>query len=97
MGMRERLRSKGLSDFDIRVLEETGRIARGRTRTYGEIAKRIGSHGAARAVGNALAKNPFPEKIPCHRVVAKNGIGGYSGKGGIKKKRELLAKEGALV
>ena len=97
MGLRQRLLEKGLTGFEIRVLEETCRIPRGRTRGYGEIAGRIGSPGAARAVGNALAKNPFPAEIPCHRVVAKKGIGSYSGKGGKRKKRELLKREGALV
>jgi methylated-DNA-[protein]-cysteine S-methyltransferase len=50
---------------------------------------------AVRAVANAIGKNPFPPKIPCHRVIRANGsIGGYSGKGGIKRKRLLLKKEG---
>lgn len=66
----------GLSPFQRKVLDETRKIKYGRTITYSELAKNIGS--AARAVGGALAKNPVPIVIPCHRVVAVNGIGGYS-------------------
>ena len=69
-------------------------IPAGKTRTYGWIAKRIGYPGAARAVGTALAKNPFAPVIPCHRVIRSDGsLGGYSGKGGLKTKRALLRKE----
>lgn len=66
----------GLSPFQQRVLEATKKIGYGRTVTYGKLAKIIGSH--PRAVGGALSRNPFPILIPCHRVVAANGIGGYS-------------------
>jgi O-6-methylguanine DNA methyltransferase len=66
-------------------------------RTYGWIARAIGKPGAARAVGTALAKNPFAPTIPCHRVVRSDGgSGGYSAKGGLKKKVLLLKKEGWL-
>lgn len=69
-------------------------IPAGKTSTYGKIAKIIGHPGAARAVGQALAKNPFAPSIPCHRVIKGDGkMGGYSGSGGIKKKREMLARE----
>jgi len=54
-------------------------IPRGRTLTYGEVAKRAGSPGAARAVGQAMRSNPIPLIVPCHRVVATNGLGGYAG------------------
>jgi len=85
-------------DFDIsklpaftqKVLYETGRIEYGTTITYSELAKRIGSR-AVRAVGGALANNPIPIIIPCHRVVAKNGIGGYSA--GLDIKIRLLELE----
>ncbi len=65
------------SDFTRRVLEETRKIEYGTTITYSELARRIGSR-AVRAVGGALSRNPVPIIIPCHRVVAKNSIGGFS-------------------
>ena len=65
----------------------------GATRTYAEIAKQIG--GSPRAVGGANGRNPIPIIIPCHRVVATTGIGGYSGGEGLPTKRFLLALEGA--
>ena len=69
------------------------RIPRGRISTYGRIAKHIGAPGAARAVGTALATNPFPIVIPCHRALrADGGVGGYQG--GAKMKRSLLEMEG---
>ena len=53
---------------------------------------------AFRAVANAVGKNPYPPKIPCHRVIRSNGsLGGYSGKGGIQQKRRLLRLEGILI
>ncbi|VVB88240.1 Methylated-DNA--protein-cysteine methyltransferase [uncultured archaeon] len=79
-----------LSAFTRKVLYETGRIEYGKTITYAELANRIGSR-AVRAVGQALAKNPIPIIIPCHRVVAKNGIGGYSA--GLDMKNRLLELE----
>lgn len=79
-----------LSPFEQKVLEETKKIKYGRTMTYSEIAEKIGCKGA-RAVGNALGKNPIPIIIPCHRVVAKKGIGGYSA--GIDIKTRLLELE----
>jgi len=93
--MREEL--EGLTDFERAVLRETAKIPKGKTRTYSEIAAAIGRPHAARAVGNALAKNPLPVEIPCHRVVAGTGIGGYSGRGGIAGKKKLLLAEGVRV
>ena len=85
-----------LTPFERAVLHETAKIPKGQTRTYGEIAKALGKPDAARAVGNALAKNPQPLQIPCHRVVRSDGSsGGYSGRGGARRKRELLESEGA--
>ncbi|MDQ2870213.1 MAG: methylated-DNA--[protein]-cysteine S-methyltransferase [Acidobacteriota bacterium] len=81
------------------LLEATCAIPFGKVRTYGEIARAVGSPAAARAVGGALAANPVPIVVPCHRVVAAGGLGGYSGgaKGsGLRWKRELLSLEGAL-
>ncbi|MFP6725835.1 MAG: MGMT family protein, partial [Alphaproteobacteria bacterium] len=63
--------------------------------TYGEIAKALGS--SARAVGLACGANPIPVIIPCHRVVAANDMGGYSGDGGIETKRALLCLERVLL
>ncbi len=83
------------SDFQSRVLSVLQAIPYGETRTYGEIAKQLNT--SARAVGNACRRNPLPLIIPCHRVVAANGIGGYDGarSGGLLEiKRLLLALEG---
>ena len=85
------------TDFQIMVWKEIKKIPKGKVRTYKEIAVAISRPKASRAVANACSKNPFPLKIPCHRVVGSNGyIGGYSGEGGIKKKIELLKLEKAL-
>lgn len=73
-------------------------IPKGEVRTYGWIAKRIGKPKSARAVGQALGKNPFAPVVPCHRVVGADGrLTGYSGAGGVAKKRRMLQAEGALV
>ncbi|HEX7574951.1 MAG TPA: methylated-DNA--[protein]-cysteine S-methyltransferase [Candidatus Methanoperedens sp.] len=79
-----------LSPFEQKVLGETKKIKYGRTITYSELAEKIGCRGP-RAVGNALGKNPIPIIIPCHRVVAKKGVGGYSA--GIDIKTRLLELE----
>ncbi|MEA1864606.1 MAG: MGMT family protein [Euryarchaeota archaeon] len=80
-----------LSDFEQKVLLEVRKIPYGSVVTYSMLAERIGRRGAARAVGNALRKNPALVVIPCHRVVAKNGIGGYVL--GVDAKRGLLELE----
>jgi len=81
--------------FQRRVWQETARIPYGETRSYGALARSLGDEGAARAVGQALGRNPLPIFIPCHRVVAAAGqLGGYTG--GLEIKRALLALEGAL-
>ena len=68
-------------------------IPSGALRTYGDLAREIGS--SARAVGTACGKNPIPIIVPCHRIVATGGgIGGYSGRGGVETKRQLLHLEG---
>lgn len=83
------------SAFHRTVLEEVARIPFGQVRAYGEIAMAIGHPRAARAVGTANAKNRLPLVVPCHRVVAANGIGGYGGgAGAIELKRRLLKHEG---
>ncbi len=80
--------------FQKRVWKELIKIPRGKTITYFELARRIGSPRACRAVGNACGKNPLPVAIPCHRVVAANGLGGFTG--GLKKKIRLLKLEKSL-
>ncbi len=83
--------------FQRRVLEQCRRISSGQTLTYAEVARRVGRPGAARAVGNVMASNPFPLIVPCHRVVGSAGrLGGYSGPAGLATKRALLKREGAL-
>src|SRR6202140_804914 len=72
-------------------------IPPGRTRSYGEVAALCGDRLAARAVGQAMARNPFPIIVPCHRVLAAGGkSGGFSARGGVTTKLRLLAIEGAL-
>ena len=87
-----------LTGFHRRVLLAAARIPRGSVMTYGGLAKALGKPGAARAVGRALATNPVPLVIPCHRVIASDGsLGGYSARGGISTKLRLLKFEGAPV
>ena len=81
--------------FQLRVWAFTQKIPAGKVKTYKEVAKDIGRPLSYRAVANALAKNPFAPKVPCHRVIRSDGsLGGYSGKGGVKMKKLLLKKEG---
>ncbi len=88
---------QNLTDFERKVLAECSRIPKGEVRTYAQIARAIGKPRAYRAVANALGKNPYPIRIPCHRVIRSDGkVGGYSGMGGSRRKKELLKKEGAL-
>lgn len=82
------------TEFQTRALKQVAKIPYGKTMTYGEVAEAIGSPGASRAVGNANARNNLPLVIPCHRVVAANGLGGYGG--GLPMKEKLLQMEGAL-
>ena len=71
------------------------KIPKGSVKTYKEIACILGKPNSFRAVANACAKNPLIIEIPCHRVIRSDGLlGGYSGKGGIQKKRQLLIEEG---
>ncbi|MBI4729383.1 MAG: methylated-DNA--[protein]-cysteine S-methyltransferase [Acidobacteria bacterium] len=87
-----------LGVFSRRVLQATCRIPRGETRTYGEIARAAGRPAAARAAGGALARNPVPLIVPCHRVVRADGsLGGYGGPRGTETKRRLLESEGATA
>ena len=79
------------SEFDRKVWRALLDIPWGETCTYGALAARIGAAGAARAVGAAVGRNPIAILVPCHRVVAAGGLGGYSG--GVGVKRWLLAHE----
>ena len=73
-------------------------IKKGSVLSYSDVAKGIKKPGAVRAVANAIGKNPYAPKIPCHRVIRSDGsLGGYSGKGGIKTKKKLLKSEGILL
>ena len=82
------------SPFENRVWTAMQQIPYGETRCYGDLAAAIGS--APRAVGGACGRNPIPIVVPCHRVLAKTGMGGYSGARGLHTKRALLRLEGAL-
>jgi methylated-DNA-[protein]-cysteine S-methyltransferase len=80
--------------FHRRVYQLARAIPPGQTLSYGEVAARLGSPGGARAVGQALRRNPFAVVVPCHRVVAAGGrLGGFSAPGGMATKTELLARE----
>jgi methylated-DNA-[protein]-cysteine S-methyltransferase len=81
--------------FQREVWAELSRIPYGETISYGELARRVGRPKGSRAVGQANGKNPIPIIVPCHRVLAGNGIGGYGG--GLPMKRALLAVEGVTA
>ena len=83
------------TDFQRQVWSELTRIPYGETISYGEVARRGGRPSAPRAVGQANGRNPIPVIVPCHRVVASDGIGGYGG--GLNVKRKLLAVEGVTA
>jgi O-6-methylguanine DNA methyltransferase len=88
---------RGLTPFEQAVLRKTREIPRGEIRPYGWVAREIGRPAAVRAVGTALANNPIPYFIPCHRVVRTDGhIGNYGG-GGPEAKRAILNMEGVRV
>ena len=78
--------------FQREVWAELSRIPYGETISYGELARRVGRPNGPRAVGQANGRNPIPIIVPCHRVLASNGIGGYGG--GLRVKRALLELEG---
>ena len=80
--------------FYQKVWLACAQIPAGKTLTYGQLAKKIGSPNSARAVGTALSKNPFAPTVPCHRVLRSDGkMGGFSAKGGIKLKEKMLKYE----
>jgi O-6-methylguanine DNA methyltransferase len=89
------LRPQG-TPFQLRVWRALGEIPYGRTRTYLDLARALGSPGAVRAVGAANARNPLPIFVPCHRVIGSSGsLTGYGG--GLEIKRALLQLEGVLL
>lgn len=81
------------TDFQQQVYSAMSAIPRGETRTYGDIANELGV--PAQPVGQACGSNPIPVIIPCHRVVGADGLGGFSGDGGVEMKVKLLQGEGA--
>jgi len=86
----------GLTSFQKKVLKIVLNIPKGEVRSYAWVAGKAGSPKAYRAVGSAMAKNPYVPGVPCHRVISSSGsIGGYSG--GIKKKKKLLEEEGVVI
>jgi O-6-methylguanine DNA methyltransferase len=80
------------TEFQRQVWAELRRIPYGQTISYGELARRVGRPKGPRAVGQANGKNPIPIVVPCHRVVASKGLGGYAG--GLPMKQALLTVEG---
>ena len=87
---------RGVAPFQTSVLTACSSIPPGTVRPYGWIAETIGNPGSVRAVGTALARNPLPLVVPCHRVVRSDGsIGNYAF--GSDMKREILAREGAIL
>ena len=80
--------------FQLKVWKYLKTIPKGQLRTYKDVAKAIKRPKAVRAVANAVGKNPYAPKIPCHRVIRSDGaLGGYSGRGGIAQKLKLLKSE----
>jgi methylated-DNA-[protein]-cysteine S-methyltransferase len=88
----------GIPAFRQRVYQITRDILPGQTLTYGQIAAKLNEPNAARAVGQALGRNPFAPVVPCHRVLATGaGMGGFSASGGVATKLRMLQVEGAKV
>ena len=84
--------------FQKKVWNHLKTIKKGEVKTYKQVAIAINRPKSARAVANAIGRNPYPIKIPCHRVIRSDGgLGGYSAKGGVKTKRKLLKSEGLIV
>ena len=94
MKINELKKLKG-TNFQKKVWLEILKIPFGKVTTYKNVALNLSQKGSSRAVANACGKNPILDTIPCHRVVRSDGfLGGYSGKGGIKRKKQLLEDEG---
>lgn len=87
-----------VTTFDASIYRALRAVPRGATVTYGDLAKQVGQPGAARAVGMAMGRNPWPVIVPCHRVLASgHKLGGFSAPGGTATKERLLALEGVVV
>ncbi len=85
-----------MTEFERKVYKEVAKIPEGKVRSYKYIAEKIGKPAACRAVANALRKNPFIGKVPCHRVIKSDGIiGGFSR--GVSTKKKLLRQEGLTI
>ena len=85
----------GVADFHRQIYAALRTVGWGQTASYGDLAKQVGAPGAARAVGQAMGRNPIPLIIPCHRILASGrGIGGFSAYGGTVTKERMLALEG---
>lgn len=82
-----------MTEFQRKVRTACRRLKPGQTATYGELARKVGRPGAARAVGTVMSRNPTPLIIPCHRVVGVAGLGGFSAPQGLSMKRLLLSLE----
>jgi len=84
--------------FQKKVWNYLKTIRKGTVKSYKQVAIAINRPKSSRAVANAVGKNPFAPKVPCHRVIRSDGsLGGYSGKGGVKTKKLLLKREGIIV
>ena len=84
--------------FQVKVWKYLTKIPKGQVRSYSQVAKAINMPKAVRAVANAIGKNPYAPKIPCHRVIRSDGsLGGYSGRGGIQQKLKLLRSEKVAI
>ena len=94
---RMRFDLRGLTPFSQAVLRKTLEIGRGQVRPYGWVAREIGHPAAVRAVGTALANNPIPYFIPCHRVIRSDGVIGNYGGGGPEVKKQILDLEGVQL
>lgn len=86
---------ESLDDFKKKVFSELLKVKWGSTITYSELAERLGNSNLRRKVGKALKENPYPIIIPCHRVIGKNYLGGFSG--GLELKKKLLKLEGVNI
>jgi methylated-DNA-[protein]-cysteine S-methyltransferase len=92
-----KIETDSMTPFQRQVVNACRAIPFGKTVSYGELAMQAGSPNAARAVGSVMRKNNFPLVVPCHRVVAANGLGGFSASNGTETKRQLLSIEGVDV
>lgn len=81
------------TEFQVKVWDALRKIPKGELASYSEIARKIGIPNGARAVGNAVGSNHLLLLVPCHRVVSKNGLGGFSAEGGVETKKKILDVE----